>query len=55
VAIGLAFAAGCLFGRTYQRTSSLLLVCAEHTLYGCAAFTIGYGEFFFDKTMQPYR
>jgi membrane protease YdiL (CAAX protease family) len=51
-AILLSFAGGCLFGRTYQRTSSLLPACIEHSLYGCAAFTIGYGAFFFDSTVS---
>jgi membrane protease YdiL (CAAX protease family) len=52
VAVVLTMLGACLFGTTYQRTSSLLLVCVEHALYGCAAFTIGYGEFFFDKSMR---
>lgn len=55
IAILLSFAGGCLFARTYQRTSSLWLICMEHVLYGCAAFTIGYGQFFFDITMRSYR
>ncbi len=54
-AVLLSFAGGWLFGRTYQKTSSLWLTCVEHALYGCAAFTIGYGEFFFDATMRSYR
>jgi len=54
-AVVLAGAGGWLFGLTYRRTSSLLLVSAEHALYGCAIFTIGYGEFFFDGTLRVVR
>jgi len=54
-AVGLTFLGGWLFARTYQRTRSLLLVCVEHALYGCAIFTIGYGNFFFDGTLRLFR
>jgi membrane protease YdiL (CAAX protease family) len=46
---------GWLFGLTYRRTSSLLLVSVEHALYGGAIFTLGYGEFFFDGTLRLVR
>jgi len=55
IAILLSFGGGLLFARTYQRTGSLYLTTAEHSLYGCAAFTIGYGPFFFDSTMRLYQ
>jgi membrane protease YdiL (CAAX protease family) len=54
-AVILTLFGGCLFARTYQRTSSLLLVSVEHALYGCAVFTIGYGEFFFEGTLRLFR
>jgi membrane protease YdiL (CAAX protease family) len=55
IAIFLSFGGGWLFAKTYQRTGSLYLATAEHSLYGCAAFTIGYGPFFFDSTMRLYQ
>jgi membrane protease YdiL (CAAX protease family) len=54
-AVILTCAGGGLFATTYQRTSSLLLVSVEHALYGCAIFTIGYGQFFFDGTLRLFR
>jgi membrane protease YdiL (CAAX protease family) len=54
-AIILTFLGGCLFGRTYQRTSALLLVSIEHALYGCAVFTIGYGAYFVEGTLRLFR
>jgi membrane protease YdiL (CAAX protease family) len=54
-AVALAFLGGWLFARTYQCTASLFLVCVEHALYGCAIFTIGYGQFFFDGTPRLFR
>jgi hypothetical protein len=44
-----------LFGITYQRTSTLLVTAAEHALYGCAIFTIGFGEFFVEGTLRWLR
>jgi membrane protease YdiL (CAAX protease family) len=55
IVICLSFCGGWIFARTYQRTSSLYLTIVEHSLYGCAAFTIGYGPFFFDSTMRLYQ
>lgn len=46
---------GALFGHTYRRTGSLLVVSIEHALYGCAIFTIGFGQFFFDGTRLIQR
>jgi len=54
-AVILTWIGGWLFANTYQRTASLLLVSAEHALYGCAIFTIGYGNFFFDGTLRLLR
>jgi membrane protease YdiL (CAAX protease family) len=55
IAIFLSLGGGWLFAKTYQRTGSLYLTTVEHSLYGCAAFTIGYGPFFFDSTMRLYQ
>ncbi len=52
ISVVLTFAGGLLFATTYQRSSSLLLVAAEHALYGCAIFTIGFGQFFFAGTLR---
>jgi membrane protease YdiL (CAAX protease family) len=49
IAVALTLVGGCFFGLTYRRTASLMLTCAEHTLYGWAIFTIGYGQFFFER------
>ena len=54
-AVILTFVGGCLFGRSYQRTASLLLVSIEHALYGCAVFTIGYGAYFVEGTLRLFR
>jgi len=54
-AVALTFLGGLLFARTYQRTSSLIAVAAEHALYGCAAFTIGYGAYFYEGTLRLLR
>lgn len=55
VAILLTFVGGWLFATTYRRTSSLTVVSAEHALYGCAIFTIGYGQYFFDQMLWLFR
>ena len=55
IAVALTFVGGLLFAKTYQRTTSLLLVSIEHALYGCAIFTIGYGQFFFDRLLWLFR
>src|SRR5262249_34611456 len=54
-AVALTAVGGALFAKTYQRTSSILLVAVEHALYGCAIFTLGYGEFFFEGTLRLLR
>src|SRR5262249_14321435 len=55
VAILLTFAGGVLFARTYQHTRSLLFVAAEHALYGCFLFTVGYGHYLVDGTLRMAR
>lgn len=37
---------GLLFAHTYQTSRSLRLAVLEHSAYGAALFTFGYGEFF---------
>jgi len=54
-AVALTFIGGLLFARTYQRTSSLIAVAAEHALYGCTVFTIGYGAYFYEGTLRLLR
>ena len=54
-AVVLTFFGGLLFARTYQRTSSLMFVAIEHALYGCALFTLGFGEFLLDGTLRLFR
>jgi membrane protease YdiL (CAAX protease family) len=48
IAVALTFLAGVLFSWTYARTHSLALVSIEHALYGCAAFTVGLGHYFYE-------
>lgn len=55
VSVLLTFIGGLLFAITYKRTSSLVLVSVEHALYGCAIFTIGYGQYFFDRMLWLFR
>lgn len=47
VAVGLSLLAGGLLSNTYAKSRSLVLVSLEHALYGCAALTLGLGEFFY--------
>ncbi len=47
-ALALSLVGGILFARTYRRNGSLLLVAAEHALYGCLVFTIGMGTYFYE-------
>lgn len=55
VAVALTFLGGWLFATTYRRSSSLFLVSVEHALYGCAIFTIGFGQYFFDRLLWLFR
>lgn len=45
-AVFLAYAAGYIFARTYQKTRSFWAVSFEHLIYGILIFTIGMGQFF---------
>jgi hypothetical protein len=47
IAVGLSLIGGWIFARDYARTGSLLVVWAEHSLYGLYIFTIGLGRFFY--------
>jgi hypothetical protein len=49
-AMGLTFAGGWFFLDTYERTRSQNLASLEHGLYGDAAFTLGFGRFFYNGT-----
>jgi membrane protease YdiL (CAAX protease family) len=45
---------GLIFGWTYLRTRSLGAVCLEHSLYGCFAFTIGWGPSFYSGSFSHF-
>ena len=47
IAVALTAFGGFLFGMTYRKSSSLVLVCLEHALFGDFIFTIGIGKFFY--------
>lgn len=47
LAVALPIPGGCLFAFTYARTRSTAAVWLEHALWGCFAFTIGLGRFFY--------
>jgi membrane protease YdiL (CAAX protease family) len=47
ISVALTTVGGLLFGFTYLRTRSILLVGFEHALYGCFMFTVGLGHFFY--------
>ena len=47
ISVGLTTVGGLLFGYTYLKTRSVLVVGIEHALYGCFLFTIGLGRFFY--------
>ncbi|MFN0134213.1 MAG: CPBP family intramembrane glutamic endopeptidase [Phycisphaerales bacterium] len=50
-AIGFSAVGGVLFAATYLRSRSLLAASAEHALYGCWIFTVGWGWYFFGGSM----
>ncbi len=52
LAVALCFIGGLIFGRTYKKHNSLLLVSLEHALYGCLIFTAGLGYYFFRGAVQ---
>ncbi len=41
--LGITFVGGLIFGYSYLKSKSLLLVSFEHALYGCWLFTVGMG------------
>lgn len=43
---------GVLFAVSYHRNVSWLMASVEHALYGCALFTIGFGQYFLDGTLR---
>lgn len=47
VAVAMCFVGGLLLADTYERTRSTAAAWLEHTLYGCAIFTIGWGWYFY--------
>lgn len=47
-ALLLTFAGGFMFAKTYKETRSLYWVSVEHALYGCAVFTVGLANFFYE-------
>jgi len=47
LAVGLCVIGGVLFSLTYHQSSSLLLTCLEHAIFGNFIFTIGLGQFFY--------
>jgi membrane protease YdiL (CAAX protease family) len=47
VAVALTIWGGYLFARTYARSGSLAAAWIEHCLYGCGAFTVGMGAYFY--------
>ena len=46
LAVALTLVGGLLFSWTYRRSSSLLLTCIDHALFGNFLFTIGLGQYF---------
>ncbi len=48
IAVLASLAGGCLLTWSYARSRSLLLVGIEHGLYGCIAFSVGLGRFFYE-------
>ena len=46
-AVIMTAALGAILARDFARHRSLMLVCAEHALYGCLIFTVGLGSFFY--------
>lgn len=47
VAVIMTAMGGYLFAKDFARHKSLGLACFEHALYGCCAFTVGLGKFFY--------
>lgn len=47
VALIMTALGGYLFAKDFARHKSLALACLEHAIYGCLAFTVGLGKFFY--------
>ncbi len=47
IAIAMTFVAGLLISHSYAKTRSLALASFEHALYGCWAYTLGLGIYFY--------
>ncbi len=47
IAVVFSLLGGIIFAWTYHRSRSTMLVWLEHALYGCFAFTIGLGWYFY--------
>lgn len=47
VAVGLSMIGGYFFAETYEKKRSLAAAWIEHSLYGCAIFTLGLGFYFY--------
>jgi membrane protease YdiL (CAAX protease family) len=52
LAVFLTFLGGILFGLRYLETGSVLVSWFEHTLYGCAIFTLGLGGSFYHAAVR---
>ena len=55
VAVALTAVGGLIFGQTYRLTRSIPWTAIEHSLYGGALFTLGYGEFLVGGMLQAAR
>ena len=52
IAIALCLVGGWLFASTYARTRSVVAATFEHSLYGCAVFTVGLGWYFYGGSVR---
>jgi uncharacterized protein len=52
LAVIMTLLGGTLFAWTYAHSRSTLLVCIEHSLYGCFIFTIGLGWYFYGGAVR---
>ena len=50
LAPALTFCGGLLFAWRYAETGSLLASSFEHALYGCWLFTVGLGQYFYERS-----
>lgn len=49
IAVGFSLIGGIIFARAYQQTQSLYWLWLEHSIYGLAIFTSGWGQFFYES------